>query len=176
MSSDTSVACGMYYGVIDMFIETTFMRYGHAPGGIIGITLKPDTLKVWALSLHACSRLEADLDSMIENISEVVDKHKEEGKTRIANDKRDRDAIRAKLKKCIDPLDPEKHPDDIVNIVTGEHGTSAVNVQDAVEIELHKMIEFGQKLPDGFLETIHKKVITMVVTKKNVSYHHRKLY
>ena len=30
----------------DMYIETTFMRYGHAPGGIIGITLKPETLKV----------------------------------------------------------------------------------------------------------------------------------
>ena len=24
----------------DMYIESTFMRYGHSPGGIIGITLK----------------------------------------------------------------------------------------------------------------------------------------
>ena len=46
-------------------IETPFMRYGHAPGGIVDITLKPETLKVWALSLqHACSRLESDLDDM----------------------------------------------------------------------------------------------------------------
>lgn len=58
---------GLWNGIwSDMFIETTFMRYGHAPGGIIGITLKPETLKVWALSLHACSRLEADLDAMID--------------------------------------------------------------------------------------------------------------
>lgn len=36
----------------DMFIETTFMRYGHGKGGIIGITLKPETLKVWSESTH----------------------------------------------------------------------------------------------------------------------------
>ena len=73
--------------ICDMYTETTFMRYGHAPGGIIGITLKPETLKVWALSLYACSRLEADLDNMLENTSEqTADKHKEEGKTRIIND------------------------------------------------------------------------------------------
>ena len=46
----------------DMMSETTFMRYGHAPGGIVGITLKPATLKVWALSMHACSWLESDMD------------------------------------------------------------------------------------------------------------------
>ena len=64
---------GLWNGIwSDMFIETTFMRYGHAPGGIIGITLKAQTLKVWALSIHTCSRLEADLDEMIENTSEVV--------------------------------------------------------------------------------------------------------
>ena len=30
------------------------MRYGHWPSGIIGITLKPETLKTWAYSLHGC--------------------------------------------------------------------------------------------------------------------------
>ena len=29
----------------DMFIETTFMRYRHGKAGVIGITLKPETLK-----------------------------------------------------------------------------------------------------------------------------------
>ncbi len=28
----------------DMFIETTFMRYGHGPGGLIGITLNQSAL------------------------------------------------------------------------------------------------------------------------------------
>ena len=50
--------------------ETTYMRYGHAPGEIVGITLKPETLKVWALSLHACSWLECDLDDMTDEGTE----------------------------------------------------------------------------------------------------------
>ena len=37
----------------DMFIESTFMRYGHGRAGIVGITLKPETL---ALSRHICSQ------------------------------------------------------------------------------------------------------------------------
>ena len=58
---------GIWNGIwSDMFIESTFMRYGHAPGGIIGITLKHETLKVWALSLHTCSQLESDLDDKID--------------------------------------------------------------------------------------------------------------
>lgn len=41
---------GLWNGIwSDMFIETTFMRYWH---GVIGITLKQETLKTWALSLH----------------------------------------------------------------------------------------------------------------------------
>ena len=63
-------------------IERIFMRYGHAPWGIVGLTLKPETLKVWALSLHACSRLESALDEMTDEVtqSKVVTTHKEEAK------------------------------------------------------------------------------------------------
>ena len=44
---------GLWNGIwSDMYIETTFMRYGHGKAGIIGIPLKPETLKTWALSLH----------------------------------------------------------------------------------------------------------------------------
>jgi hypothetical protein len=57
------------------------MRHGHAPSGI---TLKPVTLTVWALSLYTYSRLEADLDELIENSTESeYSKHKEEGKTKL---------------------------------------------------------------------------------------------
>ena len=41
------------------------MRYGHGKRGIIGVTLKPETLKVWSLSLHNCSRLEQDLSRFL---------------------------------------------------------------------------------------------------------------
>ena len=49
----------------DMMIdETTFMRYGKSPNGIIGITLKPNTLKTWALSLQLCRVLAKDISDM----------------------------------------------------------------------------------------------------------------
>ena len=168
---------GLWNGLwSDMFIETSFMRYGHAPNGIIGITLKPDTLKVWAFSLHTCSTVEAALDEMLGDSGDQGSEHKEEKKARIENDNKDREAISRKLLKCIDPLDPEKHPQDLVNIATGLHGTPAMNVQDAVQKGFEQMCEFGENLPDGLHETIHKTVTTMVATKKHVNVGGSKVY
>jgi len=77
---------GLWNGIwSDMFIETTFMHYGHGPGGIIGITLKPETLKTWTLGLHICCRLEQDIAEIVGGIN-VRDTHKEETKARIASD------------------------------------------------------------------------------------------
>ena len=42
----------------DMYIESTFMKYGHGAKGIIGITLKPSVLKKWALSTYISTQLE----------------------------------------------------------------------------------------------------------------------
>jgi hypothetical protein len=68
----------------DQFIETTFMRYGHCSGGIIGITLKPEALKVWALSRHLCCCILSSLNSMEDDEDEVHQTtHKEEGQARI---------------------------------------------------------------------------------------------
>jgi hypothetical protein len=124
---------GLWNGIwSDMFIETTFMRYGHGPGGIIGITLKPETLKTWALSLHVCSRLEQDVDKLLEKDQNTTQEaHKEEMKARITKDGADRESIRDKLKLCIDPLAPTSHPPNIVNIVSGQVADHKVNVQDA---------------------------------------------
>ncbi|KAG1683695.1 hypothetical protein GQR58_009834 [Nymphon striatum] len=52
----------------DMAIETTFMRYGHSKSGIVGITLKPETFKTWAYSLHTCHGILDDLDEMMRNL------------------------------------------------------------------------------------------------------------
>ena len=49
-----------------MFIETTFMRYGKGPGGIVGVTLNPKVVKKWANSLHVCTQILLDLDDMRE--------------------------------------------------------------------------------------------------------------
>ena len=91
-----------------MFIESTFMRYGHGKGGIIGITLKPETLKVWALSLHICSNIESGLSTMVNGETvHIHDSHKEESSSRILSDAKDREGIKTKLDLCIDPLDPK---------------------------------------------------------------------
>ena len=37
---------GVWNGIwSNMFIETTFMCYGKGPGGLVGVTLKPSTIK-----------------------------------------------------------------------------------------------------------------------------------
>ena len=53
----------------DMAIESTFMRYGHSKSGIIGITLKPETLQTWAYSLHICHSVLNQLKDMRDNTS-----------------------------------------------------------------------------------------------------------
>ena len=48
----------------DMYIETTLMRYGYGPNGIVDNTLQPSALKRWALSMHTYSRLVQDVADM----------------------------------------------------------------------------------------------------------------
>ena len=71
---------------------------------------------------------------------------------------------------------PHKHPEEILNIVTGQYGNSSVNVQDAVAIGESQMREFCQKLPNGSNETIHKEVVTMLAMKKHVNVADTKVY
>ena len=95
---------GLWNGIwSDMYIETTFMRYGHEKSGIIGVTLKPETMEVWCLS----SKLEQDLVCLIEpDDNGKQDKHKEESNGRIDSDKVDRNSIRRELQECISPMSP----------------------------------------------------------------------
>ena len=68
----------------DMFIETTFMTYGKGPGGLIGVTLNPTTVKKWVNGLHICTRILENLDTMREEVaSKEKDYHKEEMRSRI---------------------------------------------------------------------------------------------
>ena len=104
----------------DMYIETTFMRYGHGPGGLVGVTLKPNTVARWALSLHVCSQIVDDVSAMKGGSQEKhIIQHKEEIRARIKSDATDRGKLRDKLSSAIDPLDPSSHPKGIINLVTG---------------------------------------------------------
>ena len=40
-----------------MFIESTFMRYGHSQGGLTGISLNDNAIALLAHILHYCSQL-----------------------------------------------------------------------------------------------------------------------
>lgn len=50
-------------------MKSTFMRYGHGPGEITGITLQQSALKGWAYSLHSCIQLTKDA-------ADLKDEHK----------------------------------------------------------------------------------------------------
>ena len=163
---------GLFNGIwSDMFIETTFMRYGHGPSGIIGITLQPSTLKKWAYSMHTCSQVIQDVSHMGDTHSrnKQVDVHKEERPSRIKADQQDRLKIREKLLSCIDPLDSGSHPKNIVNISSGRVGPDSVNAHMSVEIGSEQVTLYEQSWPEGFYEPIPKRVITMSVLRKSIS-------
>ena len=73
-----------------MFIESSFMRYGHSQGGLTGITLNDNAMKRWALSLHSCSKLIHDLTLMRDDLLDNPTHHKEESKARMRSDSSDR--------------------------------------------------------------------------------------
>ena len=103
------------------------------------------------LSLHICSKLEQDLVCLIEpDDNGKQDKHKEESKGRIESDKLDRNSIRRKLQECIDPMSPNDHPPEMVNIVLGKIAQETVNVDRAVELGSNQMKEFEQGWPKSF--------------------------
>jgi len=153
----------------DMFIESTFMRYGHSPGGIVGITLKPSSLKRWALCLHICSQLVKDVSELKTNGSQVsVTVHKEEMPARKQSDAGDRQNLRERLATCIDPLQPENHPDGLVNIVTGRMSPNIVNADISVGIGVKQMKEYEEQWPDSFNKPLSKQVVTMAVSRKQI--------
>jgi len=115
----------------DMMIESTFMRFGHGLGGIIGVTLNQPLVRCWALSLHICNRLMKDVAELNEETDTSVQSHKEEISSRVKSDGRDRETIHQKLKQCINPLDSGH---ELVNIVTRGVYSKKANVDNAVSI------------------------------------------
>ncbi len=117
---------GLWNGIwMDMFIETTFMRYGHGPNGLIGITLNEKAVHKWAMNLHICSRLMKDVADFKDSSPVEITSHKEEIASRVKYDENDRQVIREKLQTCIDPLNTASH---LVNIVTGHICTTEVTL------------------------------------------------
>ena len=158
---------GIWNGIwSDMFIESTFMRYGHESGGLTGLTLKPASVARWALCLHVCSQICSDLTEMKEEQdTKFVSSHKEENPGRIASDSSDRKKIQQTLQNYIDPLDTDTHPSGIFNIISGLHTDDKINDDEALEIGKQQMVEFEAEWPKSF----NKKVITMAATTKSIT-------
>ena len=160
---------GIWNGISsDMFIESTFMRYGHSRTGVIGLTLKPETLKVWALSRHICSKMLLQLEDVRgSGNGEIHTKHKEEYPSRQISDKSDRAGIRAKIAKCIHPFIPSKHPAELVNVHSGRLAPSTVNVQDTVGIAKKQASAFQESLPEGYWHSIPRQIKNLSESKKH---------
>ena len=149
---------GIFNGIwSDMAIESTFMRYGHSKARIVGITLKPETLKMWAYSLHICHSILNDLSEMRDNVSAATQlTHKEEGAARVQLDSVDRRNLCQKMKLCIEPLSPQLHPKEgLINVVTGEvFCQPLINVGKALDLGKAQLETFEHSLPGGFYNSI----------------------
>ena len=155
---------GLWNGIwSDLYIESTYMRYGHGPSGIIGSTLSETTLAVWALSHNTMGQMSNDVAELCTHQDHVVMRHKEERPIRITDDSRDRHVIREAIASCIDVFDVGKHPENaVLDIFTGRViDDPVVNVSNAVEIGICQMRAYESNWPAGFHASLSKKVKTI---------------
>ena len=154
---------GIWNGIwSDMMIETSYMKFGKGPSGIIGQTTKPRTLQIWAKSQHTCSEILQSLDSIREKDESTITNHKEETVGRMKADEIDKVKLQNFLQTCLHPLQDSNHPKNaLCNIYTGQMAGSKVNVNKSVEIGKKQMASYQASLPDGFQTTITKEVVTM---------------
>ena len=147
----------------DMFIKTTFMRYGHSQGGLTGITPIDNATQCWAISLLICSSLISYITAMRNQTLRTLAHHKEETLGRIQADAADRCKLCEKLAQCTNPLDPNDHPPALFNIAAGRLAEPSMNIHRALQIWTCSMESFGDKLPERFHDPIGS---TMSTTRK----------
>ena len=144
-----------------MWIETTFISYGYGPNGIIGLTLKPETLKRWAYIMHIYSMIAQDIADILTNSGEKgVRIYKEEKPSRIASDVKDRHKMRDKLFPYIDLLDQTDHPVGLIDVVTGWIAPKTINTHDAEDIENDQLKSIEKSWPIGFNVSLSKLWVT----------------
>lgn len=179
MNNLTEIDVLLIYMNFSLVIKAIFCycRYGHGKTGVVGITLKPETLKTWALSRHIFSQIVESITCLRDDNDDTSQTtHKEESKGRIAADKKDRLAIKTKLETCIDPLSPDAHPECLVNVVSGALAPASVNVEKAVAIGKSQLSKFQKDLPESFNATLERKVTTMATIKKGIALGPKMLY
>ena len=148
-------------------IESSYMKIGKSPVGVIGFTTSSATMSVWAKSMHAQTSYLNQFFSCGGQEELEQKTHKMESKGRIFSDESDRSKLRCFLADCIHPLDVDCHAENrLCNIVTGEVADNNVNVNESVQRGIESMKEFERKLPQGFKNPISSTVRTMTEVKK----------
>ena len=159
---------GLFNGIwSDMAIETTYMKVGKGPAGILGVTTNERSVSIWSNSHHLCAEVLTELVDL-----SSIEKHtgsktyKEEAIGRIKSDENDRSKIENSLEKCIHPLETDNHGSNaLVNIYTGEESNDLVNVDKAVEIGEKQMNTFQDSLPGSFRTPLSNQVVLMTSSK-----------
>ena len=90
---------GIFNGIwSDMAIETTYMKVGKVPAGVIGVTANERSVSIWSNSHHLCGQLLTELADLSDMDNKVDKKtHKEEGIGRIKSDENDWSKIKTTL-------------------------------------------------------------------------------
>ena len=153
----------------DQFIETTWMKRGKGPSGIIGDTHNRQTVATWSYSQHAVVTLMGDLQLMTDEDNTSKLTHKEETMGRIKSDTQDRQSLHGTLSECIDPMDPQSHPHGaLMNVVTGAIASANVNIDMAVTLGKEQLETFESTWPEGFYTTIKGHIVTFSATRKSI--------
>ena len=101
--------CQVWNGIwLDMMIETTFMKFGKGPTGIIGKTANLRTIQIWAKSQHKRSEVLHNLDELCCRDETNMKKHKENTR-KIKNDQADCTKLTNFFKTCIVSLQSKSH-------------------------------------------------------------------
>ena len=152
-----------------MMIETTVMRYGHDPAGMIRIILNESALERWARSLHVSSFLEQNLPGLKGNgTNKSVTHHKEESKEQIKIDSTDCDKLRKYLVTSIVPFSVDDHLQEIVYIHSGKLSAKEIDVDPCKTLGEKQLLQLISDLPDGFYKPLTAAVLTMKKLKKSM--------
>ena len=95
--------------------------------------------------------------------------HKEATRGQINSEAQDRESLHRTLSECIDPMDPDSHPDGaLMNIVTGAIAPEHVNIEKAVTLGQEQLECFESSWLEGFYNTIKQHVVTIFDKKNNI--------
>ena len=99
----------------------------------------------------------------------------------MVSDKKDREALKSKLEMCIHPLNPEVHPEQLVNVENGTFGASEINVDQQSELTIAKCMTLRRPLTYWILDMYREedqnlgKIKTMAKSKPWQDQNHGKI-